>query len=544
LAAIPARRRGYALSLVAERTRELERALGELRETRTFLERLLSSGPMVVGRTRVEDQLITYVSPNLERVLGAVREDALEPGYLASRIHPEDVETFGGAMGRVAQGASPRENNEYRFDQGDGTYRWLSTLAVPETDGAGRITAVLGYILDVDDRRRAEDAQREAQERAEAANRAKDEFLSRMSHELRTPLNAVLGFGQLLELEPLTEGQDESVGQILKSRRHLLGLINEVLDISRIEAGNLSLSPEPVLVSDLVQDAVDLITPAANERGIQLVLDRSAICDRHVFADRQRAKQILLNLLSNAVKYNQPEGSVRVSCDQPVETRLRISVTDTGRGISAERLDLVFAPFERLDAEDTGEEGTGIGLTLSKRLAETMDGRLEVESTVGAGSTFTLELPQVEGPVERFERLDGDRRHEIAEVAQGTSRYVVLHIEDNLSNLRLVERILSKRPDIEVVAAMQGSLGLELAREHRPGLVLLDLHLPDMGGDEVLQRLRDDPATASIPVVMVSADATRNQVGRLLSAGATAYLTKPIEVRELLRLLDETLVAG
>jgi CheY-like chemotaxis protein len=213
-----------------------------------------------------------------------------------------------------------------------------------------------------------------------------------------------------------------------------------------------------------------------------------------------------------------------------------ISVVDTGMGIPAERLGMLFTPFERLGAEHTGEEGTGIGLALSKRLAEAMGGSLRAESLLGKGSTFTVELPRVEGPVERYERLNGDT-HPAAEPA--THRRVVLHIEDNLSNLTLVERILGQRSGVEVVAAMHGRLGLELAREHHPLLVLLDLHLPDMGGEQVLQRLRDDPATAPIPVVIISADATPGQMQRLLSAGASAYLTKPIDVRELLRLVDE-----
>jgi len=378
--------------------------------------------------------------------------------------------------------------------------------------------------------------QRAAQQMAEDANRTKSEFLSRMSHELRTPLNAVLGFGQLLETDDLTDAQRDSVDHILKGGRHLLDLINEVLDISRIEAGELSLSPEPVLAAELVGEAVDLMRPLADQRGIQLVVDSSGVCDCYVFADRQRAKQVMLNLLSNAIKYNRPRGSVAVSCEQPDATRLRISVADTGTGIPAERLGQLFIPFERLGAEHTREEGTGIGLALSKRLAEAMGGTLSAASTLGQGSTFTVELPRVEGPVERYERLNSGTQPAAEPTAR---RQVVLHIEDNLSNLTLVERVLAQRPGIEVVAAMHGRLGLELAREHHPLLVLLDLHLPDMGGEQVLQRLRDDPTTAFIPVVIVSADATPGQIQRLLSAGAAGYLTKPIDVRELLRLVDD-----
>jgi len=377
----------------------------------------------------------------------------------------------------------------------------------------------------------AHDARRHAQEAAEAANHAKSVFLSRMSHELRTPLNSVLGFGQLLELEDLTKDQSDSVGQILKGGRHLLALINEVLDISRIEAGELAFSPEPVLVADLVYEAVDLMQPAVKQRGIQLVVDSSGTCNCYVFADRQRTKQIVLNLLSNAVKYNRPRGSIALSCRRTTDTRISISVADTGYGIAAERLGLLFVPFERLGVEGTGVEGTGIGLALSRRLAEAMGGTVTAASVLGQGSTFTVDLPRVEGPVERYERLNGDR---IPAAAPASDTRRVLHIEDNLSNLRLIERIFEHRPEVEVVAAMHGSLGLELAREHRPSLILLDLHLPDISGEEVLQRLREDPVTAPIPVVIVSADATPRQIQRLLASGATAYITKPIDVRELL----------
>jgi CheY-like chemotaxis protein len=359
-----------------------------------------------------------------------------------------------------------------------------------------------------------------------------------MSHELRTPLNAVLGFGQLLEVDNLSDDQHDSVNHILKAGRHLLDLINEVLDISRIEAGELALSPEPVLVSDLIQEAVDLMRPAVDQRGIQVVVDRSGICDCYVFADRQRGKQILLNLLSNAVKYNRTRGTIALTCQQQNDARISISVADTGHGIAAERLGLLFVPFERLGAEGTDVEGTGIGLALSKRLAEAMGGTIGATSSLGQGSVFSLELPRVEGPVERYERLNGGAHTTVAAAAL---RHRVLHIEDNLSNLKLVERIFAQRPDVEVIAALHGSLGLELAREHDPALILLDLHLPDIGGEQVLQRLRDDPVTASIPVVIVSADATSGQIQRLLASGASSYITKPIDVRELLSIFEQTI---
>jgi PAS domain S-box-containing protein len=530
-AEILARRRSYALRLVAEGTKELD-------ETSAFLDRLLTAGPVLVKRITLPGREISYVSPNVERVMGVTEGEALASGFLRSLIHPEDRDDFDAALDRLAAGSTKREVVEHRIGRNNGAYRWASAVLVPEPDETGAVVAVLGYVLDVDDRRRAEEAQHQAQEVAEAANHSKNEFLSRMSHELRTPLNAVLGFGQLLELESLTDDQHESVDQILKGGRHLLDLINEVLDISRIEAGELALSPEAVLARELIQDAVDLIRPIAEQHGIQLSVDPAGACDSFVFTDRQRAKQVLLNLLSNAVKYNRPRGTVAVTCEQPNDTRLRVMVIDTGPGIGPERLGRIFTPFDRLGAEATEVEGTGIGLALSKRLTEAMGGILTVTSTPGQGSTFAVELPRVEGPVERYERLGGDAEP-VAEVT--APRHKVLHVEDNLSNLKLVERIVARRGDIEVVAAIQGGLALELAHEHRPVLVLLDVHLPDISGETVLQRLRDDPVTASTPVVVISADATPGQIQRLLAAGATAYLTKPIDVPELHRVLDDAL---
>lgn len=528
------RRRSYALALVDERTRELER-------TRVFLENLLTVGPAVVVREPTTGEGYSYISPNLERLLGINRSGLESTEALWERVHPEDLGALRTCFARVAQDSSTQETTEFRLRHGDDSYRWVEAVIIADPDEQSDAPGLLVYLIDVDERRRAEEARREAQEAAEAANRSKSGFLSRMSHELRTPLNAVLGFGQLLELEDLSETSQDAVAQILKGGSHLLDLINEVLDISRVETGDLALSPEAVHVGELVQETVDLARPLADQRGVQLVIDRSGGCDGYAFADRQRAKQILLNLISNGVKYNRARGTVALSCENDGDAWIRLHIADTGPGIPSERLDRLFTPFERLGAEHTGEDGTGIGLALAKRLAEAMGGTLTVDSRLGEGSTFSVDLPRVEGPVERYERLNGDSEREAAGAA-GPSQRPVLYIEDNLSNLRLVERILAQRPDVDVVGAMQGRLGLELAREHQPTLVLLDLHLPDMGGEEVLRRLRDDPATASIPVVIVSADATHGQVQRLLSLGASGYLTKPINVRELLRLLDETLV--
>jgi PAS domain S-box-containing protein len=383
------------------------------------------------------------------------------------------------------------------------------------------------------DRRRAEESIRAAQAQAEAANRAKSEFLSRMSHELRTPLNAIIGFSQILEIEQPTPRQAESISHISQAGQHLLALINEVLDIARIETGRLALSPEPLETSSFLQQAVELIRPLAQRHEIDVVLDPSAQIERHVLADHQRLKQVLLNLLSNAVKYNRPHGHVLVACT-PASGRLRIQVTDTGLGIPPEKQERLFVPFERLGAEATGIEGTGLGLALAQRIIQALDGQLGYETTMGEGSTFWIELPTAFPPEPVPTGHDAP--------AAPTTRKL-LYIEDQDLNLRLVERILSHRPGCQLIPAMQGRLALDLAREHQPDVILLDLNLPDMNGEEVLRRLKADPSVAHIPVVMISADALGDRINTLLELGARGYLTKPYKLQEFLAVLEEAMRA-
>ena len=395
-------------------------------------------------------------------------------------------------------------------------------------------TQVIAAIRDVTAKKRIEELAETAREEAELANRAKSEFLSRMSHELRTPLNAVIGFAQLLEMDELNPDQHEGVHEILKGGRHLLELINEVLDISRIEAGTMSISMEPVHLGSVLADALSLIRPLAEEAKVKLAIDSSELEGVYVLADQQRLKQVLINLLSNAVKYNREGGNVTVSCEIPAAERVRFAVVDTGEGMGAEQLERLFSPFERLGAERTEVEGTGLGLALSKRLVEAMQGTIEAKSVLGSGTSMQVELESAQSP--EIEETLPDRIDARVDSAPGERRKV-LYIEDNLSNLKLVEHLLKHLPDVQLIPAMHGQLGLELARQHSPDMVLLDLHLPDLAGKDVLERLKGDPATAGIPVIVISADATAGQIERLRAAGATDYLTKPIEAKRLLELV-------
>jgi signal transduction histidine kinase/HPt (histidine-containing phosphotransfer) domain-containing protein/ActR/RegA family two-component response regulator len=379
-----------------------------------------------------------------------------------------------------------------------------------------------------------------AQLEAERLNLAKSGFLSRVSHELRTPLNAILGFGQLLERDLVEQGEQETLGQMLGAGRHLLAIVDDLLDLSRIESGDLRLSVEPVQVSDVIAQAKSLISPAATSAAVG-VRQRPVNVDLYVRADRQRLVQVLLNLVSNAVKYNRRGGNVVISAGRAEGSMVRVEVADTGAGISSAAITRLFTPFERLDAASRGIEGTGLGLALARGLVESMGGTLALSSEEGVGTTASFELP-ISSADEVILRRTRRPERPAASAATGFTAsdqrlrpaVSVLYIEDNPSNVRLVEKIFGLSSDLGLSVAREGSTGVALARELHPDLILLDLHLPDMPGEQVLAAVRGDEELAGTPVIIVSADASPVQAKRLRAAGANGYLTKPFDIDQLL----------
>ena len=402
-------------------------------------------------------------------------------------------------------------------------------------------TLVSSSIRDITERRQVEAALTHAKFEAEKANLAKSDFLSSMSHELRSPLNAILGFAQLMESgsPPPTPSQSASIERILQGGWYLLELINEILDLAVIESGRLSLSLEAVSLAEVMLDCQAMIEPQAQKRGIQMTFPQF---DNLWFvqADRTRVKQVLINLLSNAIKYNQAGGTVVVACSASTQERICIRVTDTGAGLPADKLAQLFQPFNRLGQEASAEEGTGIGLVVTKRLVELMGGVIGVESTVGVGSAFWIELitaatlPVLAGITE-------STPHPLAQPLNDAPVRTLLYVEDNQANLKLVEQLIARRPDMHLLSAADGYLGIEMARAFQPEVILMDINLPGISGIEALKILREDPTTAHIPVVALSANAIPRDIVKGLEAGFYRYLTKPIKIGELLDTLDEAL---
>lgn len=472
--------------------------------------------------------------------------DTTYDNFIAA-VHPDDRELVINAVTDCSENGNAYDI-EHRVVWPDGCIHWLHESGDVVRNSSGKPIHMLGVVRDITLFKTTEQEIIVAREEAEKANRAKSKFLSSMSHELRTPMNAIIGFSQLLKMskiQPLTELQAVNVEEILVAGKHLMNLIDEVLDLSKIEAGHLDLLRSNVNVNSVVKESLQLIIPVAQSRGIEIViicndkiigLDQLEDENNFVYTDKTRFKQIILNLLSNAAKYNSEGGKITLAYNEVEEGFLRVSVTDTGNGLSFKQQEQLFTAFNRLGLEQTEVEGSGIGLVITKKIVELMGGKIGVNSKVGEGSTFWFELPiYSDAGVEKIKDEEKTKDVEGNNISDRSEKRSVLYIEDNPANLRLVEQVLDCIPYLNMWSAPEPLLGLELAEEHIPDLILLDINLPGLDGYQVLEKLRSQESTKDIPVIAISANAMPRDIEKGKKAGFDGYITKPVNVKELLR---------
>jgi PAS domain S-box-containing protein len=458
-----------------------------------------------------------------------------------THIYPEDLHKFDNALSEHVGSHAPFDV-EYRLVNVQGEIRWVRARGKAIFDEQGNLEVMSGSNMDITEVKRAEEKVIQAKELAERANKAKSQFLSSMSHELRTPLNAILGYAQLFSYDGnLNEEQLGSLREIRKAGEHLLQLINDVLDLAKIESGNMTVSLEPILLSRIIPECLTLMQPQADARAIKLHRHLQNLDEHYVMADHVRIKQVLLNLMSNAVKYNHVGGEVELSLHQPHPSRLRIQVKDTGQGIPLARQSEVFQPFNRLSAENSNIEGSGVGLVITKQLVEMMNGTLDFVSQENVGSTFWIDLPLVadwdKNQAAKNNRFDDLQQHEL----KLDRTYRVLYIEDNPTNIRLMQQIFARYPLLDLDIAEEAFLGVYKARSMDFDVIILDINLPGMDGYEVLQVLKSDPSTQNIPVIGLSANAMPYDIEKGKRADFYDYLTKPVEINRLVNLLNQLL---
>jgi PAS domain S-box-containing protein len=486
--------------------------------------------------------IISDINHQMEMLTGRSRDELIGTPFSSCFTDPERADVA------IARALKESKLTDYELTAlaRNGKQTVVSFNATTFHDHSRKLQGVIAAARDVTERKQFEQALQEsnlelqaAREAAEKANRAKSEFLSSMSHELRTPLNAVLGFAQLMasDVPSPSQNQQRSIDQILKGGWYLLRLINEILDLSMIEAGKVTMSQESMAISDVLQDCKEMIGPQAAKRGIALEFPQLDDVF-YVHADRTRIKQVMINLLSNAIKYNGAAGRITVQCVGIGGQRVRISVADTGAGLSAEQLAQLFEPFNRLGQHDGFEEGTGIGLVVTKQLVELMGGHIEVESKVGVGTVFSVEFAASAPPALALDNVDDTSLLRHLASRQPGNLPTLLYVEDNPANLVLIEQLVARRGDLKLLTAIDGDLGIELALTYVPDVILMDINLPGISGYGALKRLREDPITAHIPVLALSANALPRDVEKGLEAGFLRYLTKPIRVHEFMDGLD------
>lgn len=483
---------------------------------------------------------ITFLNRAARNMLG-LGEDYREQALMIDIAHPDWATQLIKDVGLPTAAREGVWSGEIALRHAQGFDIPAFQVIVAHRDELGEIVSYSTVIHDLTDRKRAEADLVVAKEAAERASRAKSEFLSGMSHELRTPMNAILGFAQLLEqdpLDPLSEGQKLNVEQITAAGWHLLTLINDVLDLAKIEAGKFDVQLSPINAAEVIAETMRMMIPQAEARGIMLENRMPADVAMTIQADRTRLLQVLANLVSNGIKYNRQGGRVIISAHKEM-SYVRLMVEDSGPGLSEVQQLALFQPFNRLGAEQSGIEGTGIGLVICKRLVEAMHGRIGIISAPGKGSTFWVEfpvaaLPSANGSIPS--RLAVDCHSDLQEP-------LILYVEDNAANCLLMERLLDKLSGIRLVCARRGQEGLALARQHRPDLVLLDINLPDMSGLDVARILGSEELTCDIPIVGLSANAMPDDINAARAVGIKTYLTKPIDISQLLQTVTRLMQA-